>query len=146
MEGPSGQFIGAMAGTGYLQVIAAFQVIGGLFLLIGKYVPLGLTMLGPIIVNIVLFHIFLDRAGLAMGLAVCAVWLFCSGPTVAPSRVFCGPRRHGRADFRPPVCDHPIPTSRRMQSAQAGKRPRRLAEPKHLVEPARAALLSERWT
>lgn len=76
MEGPSGEFIGAMAATGYLQVVAAFQVIGGLLLLIGKYVPLGLTMLGPIIVNIVLFHIFLEHAGLAMGLAVCAVWLF----------------------------------------------------------------------
>ena len=76
MTGPSGDFIGALATTGYLQAIAAFQVAGGALLLLGKYVPLGLTLLGPIIVNIVLFHIFLERAGLAMGLAVCAIWLF----------------------------------------------------------------------
>jgi uncharacterized membrane protein YphA (DoxX/SURF4 family) len=76
MEGPPGQFIGAMAATGYLQVVAAFQVIGGALLLIGKYVPLGLTVLGPIIVNILMFHVFLDRAGLGMALAVCAAWIF----------------------------------------------------------------------
>ena len=76
MAGPSGDFIGAMAATGYMHVIAAVQVIGGALLLIGKYVPLGLTLLGPVIVNIVLFHIFLDRAGLAMALCVCAFWLF----------------------------------------------------------------------
>ncbi len=76
MTGPSGEFIGAMASTGYLQVIAGFQVVGGALLLLGRYVPLGLTLLGPIIVNIVLFHIFLERAGLAMALVVCAVWLF----------------------------------------------------------------------
>ncbi len=76
MTGPSGEFIGAMASTGYLQVIAGCQVIGGALLLLGKYVPLGLTLLGPIIVNIVLFHIFLEHSGLAMALVVCAVWLF----------------------------------------------------------------------
>ena len=76
MTGPSGEFIGAMAATGYLQVIAGLQVVGGALLLLGKYVPLGLTLLGPIIVNIFLFHIFLDRAGLGMAVIVCAVWLF----------------------------------------------------------------------
>ena len=76
MEGPSGAFIGAMAGTGYLKVIASLQVIGGALLLIGRYVPLGLTLLGPVIVNIVLFHIFLDRNGLPMALVIAALTLF----------------------------------------------------------------------
>ncbi|MDQ2658982.1 MAG: hypothetical protein M3Y03_01020 [Verrucomicrobiota bacterium] len=76
MTGPSGDFIHAMAGTGYLTVIAGLQVLGGLFLLIGKFVPLGLTILGPIIVNIVLFHLFLDREGLGMALGIAAISLF----------------------------------------------------------------------
>jgi putative oxidoreductase len=61
MEGPAGAFIGAMVSSGYIYVIAGLQVVGGLLLLIGsRFVPLGLTLLGPVIVNIVLFHIFLD--------------------------------------------------------------------------------------
>ncbi|HTD97514.1 MAG TPA: hypothetical protein VK627_11300 [Edaphobacter sp.] len=47
-------------------------LVGGLLLLIGRYVPLGLTLLGPIIVNILLFHITLQPAGIGPGL-VCAV-------------------------------------------------------------------------
>ena len=76
MHGPSGDFIGAMAGSGYLQVVAALQVIGGALLLLGRYIPLGLTLLGPVIVNIVLFHVFLDRNGLPMALLVSALALF----------------------------------------------------------------------
>lgn len=76
MTGPSGDFIGSMQVTGYLKVIAALQVIGGALLLIGKYVPLGLTLLGPIIVNIVLFHIFMDRAGMGMAACVAVFSLF----------------------------------------------------------------------
>ena len=76
MSGPAGDFIGAMYITGYLQIIAALQVIGGALLLIGRYVPLGLTLLGPIIVNIDLFHIFMDHSGLPMAILVSALSLF----------------------------------------------------------------------
>lgn len=76
MEGPSAAFMGAMAATGYLKVVAALQVIGGALLLLGRYVPLGLTLLGPIIVNIVLFHVFMDRNGLPMAIVVSALALF----------------------------------------------------------------------
>jgi len=53
MSGPAGDFIGSMAISGYLKVIAAFQIAGGALLLIGRYVPLGLTLLGPVVVNII---------------------------------------------------------------------------------------------
>ena len=76
MSGPSGEFIGSMYVTGYLKVIAAFQVVGGALLLIGRYVPLGLTLLGPVIVNIVFFHIFMDQSGLVMAGFVSALSLF----------------------------------------------------------------------
>jgi putative oxidoreductase len=51
-------------------------VVGGALLLIGRFVPLGLTLLGPIIVNIVLFHIFMDRSGLLIALFISLLWLF----------------------------------------------------------------------
>lgn len=76
MSGPAGDFIGSMYITGYLKVIAAFQIVGGALLLIGPYVPLGLTLLGPVIVNIVLYHVFMDQSGLMMAAIVSVVSLF----------------------------------------------------------------------
>lgn len=76
MSGHAGDFIGSMFATGYLQAIAALEVIGGALLLVGRYVPFGLTLLGPIIVNIVLYHVFMDRSGMPMALLVSAVSLF----------------------------------------------------------------------
>jgi uncharacterized membrane protein YphA (DoxX/SURF4 family) len=77
MQGHAGAFITALASSGYLYVIALLQVLGGLCLLLGaRFVPLGLTLLGPVIVNIVLFHVFLEPSGLAMSLAISAMALF----------------------------------------------------------------------
>ena len=77
MQGQAGAFITALASSGYLYVIAFLQVVGGLCLLLGaRFVPLGLTLLGPVIVNIVLFHVFLEPAGLPMAIALSALALF----------------------------------------------------------------------
>jgi putative oxidoreductase len=76
MTGYPAQFIGSMAATGYLQTVAGFQIAGGLLLLIGRFVPLGLTVLGPVIVNIFMYHVFMDRNGLPIALVVCAFEAF----------------------------------------------------------------------
>jgi putative oxidoreductase len=76
MQGQAGAFIGALISSGYIYPIAVLQVVGGLLLLIGRFVPLGLTLLGPVIVNIVLYHIFLDTAGLPMAGAISILALF----------------------------------------------------------------------
>ena len=77
LEGDAGAFIGALVRSGYIYPIAALQVIGGLLLLIGgRFVPLGLTLLGPVIVNIVLYHIFLEPKGLAMAGCISLFALF----------------------------------------------------------------------
>ena len=75
MKGDAGAFIGALIHSGYFSPIAALQVLGGLCLLTGRLAPLGLTLLGPIIVNIDLFHIFMERSGLGMAAGVSAVAL-----------------------------------------------------------------------
>ena len=77
MTGDAGAFMGALAHSGYLQAIAAVQMLGGLALLISsRFVPLGLTLLGPIIVNILFYHIFIDRSGAAPGIVVGAMAAF----------------------------------------------------------------------
>lgn len=74
--GQAGAFIGAMASTGYFAVVAGLQVVGGLCLLSGRFVPLGLTLLGPVIVNIDLFHLFLFREGIPIAIVISVLALF----------------------------------------------------------------------
>src|SRR5215203_133660 len=76
MQGQAGAFMGALINSGYVFVIGLLQVLGGLCLLIGRFIPLGLTLLGPVIVNIMLYHIFLDPSGLPIGIVVSILALF----------------------------------------------------------------------
>jgi len=73
---PAGDFSKALMQSNYIYVVGLLQVIGGLLILIGRFVPLGLTLLGPVIVNILLFHIFLDQSGLPIALVVSVLALF----------------------------------------------------------------------
>jgi len=72
----AGDFSKALMQSHYIYVVGLLQVIGGLLLLIGLYVPLGLTLLGPVIANILLFHIFLDPSGLPLAIIVAVLALF----------------------------------------------------------------------
>ena len=73
--GLAGQYMGALFLSHYLVVVFALQAVGGLLLLINRYVPLALVLLAPVIVNIVLFHACLAPAGLPMALFAVALWL-----------------------------------------------------------------------
>src|SRR5438552_3288871 len=59
-------FSKALMESHYMYVVGFVQFAGGFLLLIGRYVPLGLMLLGPVIVNILLFHLFLEPTGLPM--------------------------------------------------------------------------------
>ena len=58
----------------YLLVVSGLQVISGALLLINRYVPLALTILGPIIVNILLFHGLMNPAGIGLAVFVAILW------------------------------------------------------------------------
>lgn len=75
-EGPAGDFSKALFVSKYLHVVGALQIVGGALLLVGRFVPLGLTLLGPVIVNILLFHVLMEPKGLPMALVVSALALF----------------------------------------------------------------------
>ena len=75
--GDAGAFIGALFHSGYIYAIGGLQVLGGLCLLAGsRFVALGLMLLGPIIVNIVLFHVFIDHMFNPIALVVAVLALF----------------------------------------------------------------------
>jgi hypothetical protein len=75
-QGLVGEFIHVLFASGYVYVVAGCQVIGGILLLIGRFVPLGLTILGPVIVNIVVFHLLLAREGLALAIVIALLFSF----------------------------------------------------------------------
>jgi putative oxidoreductase len=79
----AGQFAGLLFTTHYYIVIFALQFIGGALLLSGRYIPLALVILAPIIVNILLFHIHMAPSGIGPGLVATVLWLI----------VFAGVRR-----------------------------------------------------
>jgi len=72
--GIAGQFVGALAGSHYMYVVSALQLIPGILLLVNEFVPLALTLLGPVIVNIVLFHVLMAPSGLPLALIVTVLW------------------------------------------------------------------------
>ena len=72
--GLAGQFIGALFQSHYFFVVAGLQIVGGLLLLVNRFVPLALVLLGPVIVNILLYHLFLNPAGIALALLVTILW------------------------------------------------------------------------
>lgn len=75
-SGEAGAFFGALYVTHYLYVIATCEVIGGLLLLAGRYVALGLTFVGPVVVNILAFTIFMSHAGWPPAALVAVLSLF----------------------------------------------------------------------
>jgi len=72
--GLAGQFIGALFLSHYYWAVAAVQIIGGVLLLVNRFVPLGLVLLGPVIVNILLYHLFLNPAGIGLAIFVTILW------------------------------------------------------------------------
>jgi putative oxidoreductase len=74
--GLAGQFLTVLFQSHYVFFIGGVQVAGGALLLANRYVPLGLTLLGPVIVNILLYHLLLDHTGASVAIVVAILWGF----------------------------------------------------------------------
>ena len=72
--GLAGQFMGALFLSHYYWVVAGLQVIGGALLLVNRFVPLALVLLGPVIVNILCYHVFLNHSGAGFAAVVTILW------------------------------------------------------------------------
>lgn len=77
MSPAAGVFLGGLASTGYFfPVLKAVEVTVGLLLLTNRFVPLALTLIAPIIVNIALFHVLLEPSpGMAAFLLASEIYL-----------------------------------------------------------------------
>jgi hypothetical protein len=106
MPAPTGvaaTFMGGMAATGYFfPLLKGTEVVAGVLLLSNRYVPLALTVLAPIVLNIVLFHAFVAPAGIVLPLVIVALGVYLAYTE--------------RAVFRPLLRakgSDPVPTSSR---------------------------------
>ena len=74
--GLAGDYMKALFMSHYFYVVAVTQVAGGLLVLSGRFTSLGLTLLVPVIVNILCFHLFLNHEGLPLACVVAVLALF----------------------------------------------------------------------
>jgi len=74
VPGLAGQFMGALFDSHYYVIAFGTEIIGGALLLSNRYVPLALALLGPVIVNILSFHLFLDSENIAPAIVVAVLW------------------------------------------------------------------------
>lgn len=73
--GLAGQYLGLLTTTHFLAPVYLLQVISGVLLLLNRFVPIALVLLGPVLVNILLYHALMEPKGLPPGLVAMALWL-----------------------------------------------------------------------
>jgi putative oxidoreductase len=73
-SGLAGQYMGVLFVSHYLVLVFLVQVLGGALLLANRFVPLALILLGPVLVNILLFHSLMAPAGLPLALFAAVLW------------------------------------------------------------------------
>ncbi|MDF3071503.1 MAG: hypothetical protein K0R38_7104 [Polyangiaceae bacterium] len=109
---PSGAvatFVGGLAASGYFfPLLKGTEVVAGLLLLSNRYVPLALTVLAPIVLNIVAFHAFLAPAGMALPLAIVALGAYLA----YTERAVFAPLLRAKSD-------EPVPPSARVEGHAA---------------------------
>jgi hypothetical protein len=74
--GLAGDYVKVFTASHYAQVIGAMQFLSGLTLITGKFIPLGLTVLGAILFNIWAYHLLMDPAGIVPGAVATLFWAF----------------------------------------------------------------------
>lgn len=71
LDGDAAQFFQGLASGGYfLHVLKTVEVVSGLLLLVRRFSALALVLLAPVVVQILLFHIFLAPEGIPMALVI----------------------------------------------------------------------------
>lgn len=81
---PMAMFMGAFVPTGYLNFVKVLEIIGGILVAIPKTRNIGLLVLGPILINILAFHLFVAKGEglfdpMLLALVVFALFLLWTG-------------------------------------------------------------------
>ncbi|HXR39347.1 MAG TPA: hypothetical protein VN776_09650 [Terracidiphilus sp.] len=72
--GLAGQFTAALFAAHYFYVVGAIMVVSGILFLVNRFVGLGLTLLGPVLFNILVYHLLMDPGGIGMGAFATLLW------------------------------------------------------------------------
>ena len=72
--GVAGQFTAALFAAHYFYVVGAIMVVSAILLLANRFVGLGLTLLGPVLFNILTFHLLMNPSGIGMGAFATLLW------------------------------------------------------------------------
>ena len=73
--GLAGQFMTALFAAHYFYVVGAIMVVSGILFLVNRFVGLGLTLLAPVLFNILLFHLLMNPSGIGTGAFATILWL-----------------------------------------------------------------------
>lgn len=73
--GMAGTFLGVLIASHFVYFVSIVQLIAGALLLVNRFVPLALALLGPVIYNILAFHLTMQLNGLLPGLICAILWL-----------------------------------------------------------------------
>jgi len=76
--GVAGQFFMALGVSHYFAVVFLLQLVAAVLLLAGRYVPLALAVIAPVVVNILCYHVFMAPSGLPMAVILVVLWLFAT--------------------------------------------------------------------
>jgi hypothetical protein len=72
--GPAGEFLGLLISTHYAYAVGLVMGISGILLLFNRFVGLGLMLLGPVLFNILVFHLAMNPSGIGMGAFATLLW------------------------------------------------------------------------
>ena len=77
MEGAIKTFNEGLAASGYFfTLLKVTELVCGILLLSGRFVPLALVILSPVVINIFMVHLLLDRSGLPVAIFLVAAFIF----------------------------------------------------------------------
>lgn len=83
----------ALMGSGYMiPLVKGTEVLVGLLLLANRFVPLALTLIAPVVVNIFAFHVFLAPSGLVITFLVAALEIYLAWAYRSSFRPMLAPR------------------------------------------------------
>jgi putative oxidoreductase len=72
--GNAGILMEAFSDSGYILPAVGFtQLVLGIALISNRFIPLALLLFAPVVVNVILFHVFMDMASMVMALPVVAI-------------------------------------------------------------------------
>ena len=68
------QFMTAVSVSHFIGVASLVQLIGGVLLLAGRFVPLAIAMLAPVLWNILNYHLTMDPGNIGAALVATILW------------------------------------------------------------------------